>query len=77
VWQPGAASVLTLEFSADMLAQPQPAPGRIKFYPSRTAAPVVIADCLITPTSMARDVTNGNLYVTEIFTGRVMRVVLP
>jgi hypothetical protein len=37
----------------------------------------VIADCLITPTSMAEDVSNGSVYVTEIFTGRVMRVTLP
>lgn len=73
----GTTSILTLEFSADMLAQPQALPGRLKLYANRTATPSVIADCLITPTSMAKDVSNGSVYVTEIFTGRVMRVTLP
>jgi hypothetical protein len=73
----GITSILTLEFSADMLAQPQPLPGRLKLFANRTATPSVIADCLITPTSMAKDVSNGSVYVTEIFTGRVMRVTLP
>jgi hypothetical protein len=73
----GTTSLLTLEFSADMLATPQPLPGKLKQYANRTATPSVIADCLITPTSMAKDVSNGSVYVTEIFTGRVMRVTLP
>jgi hypothetical protein len=61
---------LTLEFSTNMLA-PGTA-GRLSSYASPTATPVIIADCLITPTSIAREA--GDVFVTEIFTGRVMKV---
>ena len=60
---------LTLEFSTDML---NPAAlGRLRSYADTTATPVVIANCLITPTNMALD--TNNIYITEIFTGRVMK----
>jgi hypothetical protein len=68
------SSFLTLEFSMDLLGLPQPPPGRLSLFASRTAAPSVLADCLITPTSMTRDKRTGDIYVTEIFTGRVVRV---
>ena len=35
---------------------------------------VVIADCLTPPTSMARDERTGDLFVTEILTGRIVKV---
>ncbi len=38
------------------------------------AAPVVIVSNLISPTSMARDEHTGDIFVTEIFTGRIIRV---
>lgn len=60
-----------LEFSADMLAN---APGRLLRFDSPSAPPVVIANDLITPTSLARDQASGDLFVAEIFTGRVIRV---
>jgi hypothetical protein len=41
------------------------------------ATPVVIAGNLISPTSMAHDEQTGSLFVTEIFTGRVIKIVLP
>jgi hypothetical protein len=66
-----ATAFLTLEFSADMLG---PLPGRLRYFSSPTATPSVVADCLITPTSMARDGRTGKVYVTEISTGRVMKV---
>jgi hypothetical protein len=65
---------LTLEFSADMLSG---APGRMRFYDSTNVPGTVIADCLITPTSMAVDERSGDVYVTEIFTGRVVKVRIP
>ena len=69
----GTDLYLTLEFSADPLAQ-QPAPGLLKLIGLPNHQPVVISDCLITPTSMARDTRTGDIFVTEIFTGRLMRV---
>lgn len=62
---------LTLEFSTDML-NPSAA-GRMRSYDSPSANPVVISTCLVTPTSMAQDAT-GDIYVTEIFTGRVVKI---
>ncbi len=38
------------------------------------AAPVVMVSNLISPTSMARDEHTGDIFVTEIFTGRIIRV---
>ena len=67
----GGNEFLTLEFSTDQLAQ---APGRLQLFTSPGGPPVVIADCLITPTSMALDPKTGSLFVTEIFTGRIIEV---
>ncbi|HMF57612.1 MAG TPA: ScyD/ScyE family protein [Pyrinomonadaceae bacterium] len=69
----GTDLYLTLEFSADPLAQQSP-PGLLKLVGLPNRPPVVISDCLITPTSMARDTRTGDIFVTEIFTGRLMRV---
>lgn len=69
----GTDLYLTLEFSSDPLAQ-QPPPGSLKLIGQPNQQPVVITDCLITPTSMARDTRTGDIFVTEIFTGRLMRV---
>jgi len=66
----GGDEFLTLEFSTNQLAQ---APGRLQLFPSPSGPPAVIADCLITPTSMALD-RKGSLFVTEIFTGRIIEV---
>src|SRR5438309_9572932 len=67
----GGDEFLTLEFSTNQLAQ---APGRLQLFTSPGGPPVVIADCLITPTSMALDPKTGSLFVTEIFTGRIIEV---
>ena len=69
----GGEKFFVLEFSANMLAQPSQ-PGRLLFFESPSAAPAVVAAPLISPTSMARDHKTGDIFVTEIFTGRVMRV---
>ena len=64
-------SVYTLEFSTNMLMN---APGRIQRFDAPNGQPTLIADTLITPTSMARHPASGDLLVTEIGTGRIMRV---
>lgn len=66
-----ASEFLTLELSADMQAGK---PGRLRRYASPDAAPTIVADCLNLPTSMARDERTGDLFVTEIFTGRIVKV---
>ena len=67
-------SYLVLEFSANMLAQ---APGRLKLFTSPSESSRILADGLITPTSIARDAPTGRIFVTEKATGRIMRVNAP
>lgn len=64
----------TLEFSTNQTAQPSAAPGRLSLYETHTSAPVVIAAPLISPTSVARDRRTGDIFIAEIFTGRILRV---
>ena len=61
---------LALEFSTDFL---QNAPGRL-LLDSNDAGPVVLAAPLISPTSMARDPHSGDIFITSIFPGLVVRV---
>jgi hypothetical protein len=61
----------TLEFSANQLANQ---PGRLKYFFSPDAAPVVVVSNLISPTSMVRDEMTGFIFVTEIFPGRIILV---
>jgi hypothetical protein len=67
-------SYYTLEFSTNLLAQQ---PGRIRFYSSADAAPVLVVGGLISPTSLARDENTGDLFVTNIFPGTITRVSFP
>jgi hypothetical protein len=60
-----------LEFSADMLRN---APGRLKFFSSPGAGAVVVADGLISPTSLAFDEQTRTIYISEIFTGLIKKV---
>lgn len=65
-----------LEFSADFLAQPQ-APGRLKLISNDAVdgnTVITLLNNLITPTSMARDPETGDIFITEIFPGRIIRV---
>jgi hypothetical protein len=61
---------LALEFSTDFL---QNAPGRL-LLDSNDLSPVVLAEPLVSPTSMARDPRNGDIFITSIFPGLVLRV---
>ena len=63
-----------LEFSTDFLAD---APGQLLLFQSPTALPTVAAGGLISPSGMVRDPQSGDIFITEIFTGRIMRVQFP
>ena len=67
----GQDQFYTLEISTDLLAN---APGRLQFFSSPTAAPVVVAGGLIGPIGMARDEQTNTIYITSIFTGTVLKV---
>jgi len=69
----GEAGYLTLEISTNLLAND---PGRLQRFASAAGPGAVISNCLISPSSMALDKKTGTLYVTEIFTGRLMRISL-
>ncbi|PWU07498.1 MAG: hypothetical protein C5B51_09920 [Terriglobia bacterium] len=60
----------TLEFSLNLTAA-QPAPGRLQRYDSPVAT--VVSGALITPTCLALDPATGDLYVTELATGRILK----
>lgn len=62
---------LTLEYSADMLIG---APGRIRSFSTPAAPPVLITSALNSPTSMERDAKTGVIFVTEISSGRIIKV---
>lgn len=62
---------LTLEVSTNFLAG---APARLQSFPTTAGPGTVISTCLIGPSSMVRDARTGTLYVTEIFTGRMIQI---
>lgn len=61
----------TLEFSVDQLGG---APGRIRYYSTPASEPVDVVTDLITPTSIEVNGRTGDVFVSEIFTGRIIRV---
>lgn len=60
---------LTLEVN---LTFPVPGPGRLQFFPAADETPVVLADCLTTPTSMVFDRRGDRLVIAELATGRLL-----
>ncbi|MEK6336862.1 MAG: ScyD/ScyE family protein [Acidobacteriota bacterium] len=69
VKEKGRTSHLTLEISTNLLAGD---PGRLQRFETPAGPGTVISNCLISPSSMVRD--KDNLYVTEIFTGRIIKI---
>lgn len=68
----GQAHFFVLSFSNNFT---QNAPGRLLLFDSATdTTPATIAAPLISPTSLARDPRNGDIFITSIFTGLVIRV---
>jgi hypothetical protein len=68
-------SFLTLEFTADMFQNPAP-PGRVQWFATPSSVPVIVTSSLITPTNLARDEKADAIYITEIFTGRILKLSL-
>ena len=69
----GGDQFYVLEFSTNPLAQP-PGLGRLTRFDSPAGPPVVIAGDLTSPVGLARDPKSGDLFVTEHFPGRIVRV---
>ena len=67
----GDMDYLVLELSADLLGNQ---PGRLLRFETPGSAPTVVADCLISPSAMTYNARTRTLYVTEIFTGRVVTI---
>lgn len=65
------ADFFVLEFSTN---QRENQPGRLLRFDTPGSTPTVLAGGLITPTSMVRDLSTGDLYITELGTGRIIRV---
>ncbi len=62
---------LVLEFSTNQLAGE---PGALLRFTSPGATPQIVADTLVSPTNVIRDPRTGEMFVTEIFTGRIIRI---
>jgi hypothetical protein len=65
----------TLEFSTNMLTPNTP--GRLSRFNPADGSLTPLQTNLISPTNMALDEASGNLFVTEIFTGQIIRVQVP
>ena len=70
----GQDQFYTLEFST---AQLTGAPGRLSRFDPTDSSLAVLVNTLVTPTSLARDDNTGDLFITEISTGRIIRVRAP
>ena len=51
-------------------------PGRLLRFATPSSSPDVLVDTLVTPTSMDLDAETGDLFITEIRTGRIIKVSL-
>ena len=69
----GPDGFYVLEFSADPNTM---LPGRLIFYDSKNAAPVVVNSNLIGPTSMVLSTFSDELLISEILSGRIVAVSL-
>jgi hypothetical protein len=61
---------LVLEFAPPLVA----GPGRLLLFTSPESAPQVLVDTLETPSHMALDPVANELFITELFTGRIIRI---
>lgn len=67
---------LTLEYTTNMLAGVPPPPGRLQWFATPSSTPVVISNTLSTPTNMELDEKTGSIFITEIFSGKILKVSL-
>ena len=70
----GRGQFYVVEYSTNFLAG---APGRVLLVEDPDRAPLEIATGLQRPTSVSQDRRTGDLYVTEIGTGRIVRIPAP
>ncbi len=68
----GQSKFYVIELSTDLLSG---APGRLLRFDSPTATPTVLSSSLIFPSSVGRDTHSGALYVTQFFTGEIVKIV--
>jgi hypothetical protein len=61
---------LVLEYAPPLVA----GPGRLLLFTSPESAPQVLVDSLETPTHMALDPVTNELFITELFTGRIIHI---
>lgn len=71
---PVGAPLYVLEFSSSLTTG---APGRLVRFDTPDARPTVIADGLMGPTSIAIDPRSGDVWASELFSGRVVRILVP
>ena len=69
----GDTDYLVLQFASGPFLS---GPGLLLRFESPSDPPTVIANCLITPSSMTLDEKTGTLYITELATGRVVAISL-
>ena len=69
----GTDGFYVLEFSQDPTVM---LPGRLIFYDSKNAEPVVVSSSLVGPTNMALSPFSDELLISEILTGRIVAVSL-
>lgn len=67
------SDLYVLEFSANNFAG---LPGRLLRFATPASAPVIVASGLVSPSNMAYSAKERALYITEINTGRIIRVAL-
>ncbi len=70
----GRGLFYVVEYSSNFLAG---APGRLLLVEDPDRTPLVLAAGLMRPTSVSQDTRTGDLYVTEVGAGRILRVTAP
>jgi hypothetical protein len=70
----GQDRFFVVEISTNLLMG---APGRLLLFETPSSAPTVLSSNLIGPTSVAYDAETGSVYVTQLFTGQVIRLQAP
>jgi len=72
----GTTGYFVLQFTTNLLA-PEPVPGVLLKYTSPAAEPTVVSDTLVSPTGVLRQASTGDIFVSELFTGRILRFAAP
>jgi hypothetical protein len=67
----GSTHFLVLEYSTNFLGG---APGRLLSFSSPSATPTIVAGGLSGPTNMVRDEKTGDIFITAIGSGQIIRV---